>query len=124
MRTVEKALRLLDYFDDQHPEFGLSELARLSGIDKATVLRMLGDLAATGFADAQSGALAAATLASQGDISADTAVWASAASLGTNTITTCVVAFAAGGWGYGWRFARDIALPSAVVGAGVAFSLR
>ncbi|MCB1395031.1 MAG: IclR family transcriptional regulator [Rhodobacteraceae bacterium] len=51
MRTVEKALRLLDYFDDQHPEFGLSELARLSGIDKATVLRMLGDLAATGFAE-------------------------------------------------------------------------
>ncbi|MCB0995364.1 MAG: MgtC/SapB family protein [Acidimicrobiales bacterium] len=80
--------------------------------------------AATGFADAQSGALAAATLASKGDISTDTAVWASAASLGTNTITKCVVAFAAGGWGYGWRFARDIALPSAVVGAGVAFSLR
>ncbi|WP_461472649.1 IclR family transcriptional regulator [Pararhodobacter sp.] len=48
MRTVEKALRLLEYFDDQRPEIGLSELARLSGIDKATVLRMLGDMAETG----------------------------------------------------------------------------
>ena len=44
MRTVEKALRLLDHFNDQNPEFGLSELAKLSGIDKATVLRMLSDL--------------------------------------------------------------------------------
>lgn len=48
MRTVEKALRLLDLFDERRSEAGLSELARLSGIDKATVLRMLGDLAATG----------------------------------------------------------------------------
>lgn len=56
MRTVEKALRLLEIFDSQHPEFGLSELARRSRIDKATVLRMLGDLAATGMVeqDAQS----------------------------------------------------------------------
>ena len=51
MRTVEKALRLLDYYDGQNPEFGLSDLARLSGIDKATVLRMLGDMAATGLVD-------------------------------------------------------------------------
>lgn len=51
MRTVEKALRLLDLFDEKRPESGLSELARLSGIDKATVLRMLGDLAATGLVE-------------------------------------------------------------------------
>lgn len=51
MRTVEKALRLLDFFDDQHPEFGLSDLARLSGIDKATVLRMLSDLGETGLVE-------------------------------------------------------------------------
>ena len=51
MRTVEKALRFLDFYDGQNPEFGLSDLARLSGIDKATVLRMLGDMAATGLVD-------------------------------------------------------------------------
>ncbi|MCB1405593.1 MAG: IclR family transcriptional regulator [Rhodobacteraceae bacterium] len=51
MRTVEKALRLLDLFDDQHPDLGLSELARLSGVDKATVLRMLNDMAATGLVE-------------------------------------------------------------------------
>lgn len=51
MRTVEKALRLLDLFDDQHPDLGLSEMARLSGMDKATVLRMLTDMAATGLVE-------------------------------------------------------------------------
>lgn len=51
MRTVEKALRLLDFFTGAQPEQGLSELARLSGIDKATVLRMLGDMAATGLVE-------------------------------------------------------------------------
>lgn len=51
MRTVEKALRLLEFFDAQHPEFGLSDLARLSGTDKATVLRMLNDLASTGLVE-------------------------------------------------------------------------
>ncbi len=51
MRTVEKALRLLEFFDDQRPEIGLSDLARLAQIDKATVLRMLTDLAATGLVE-------------------------------------------------------------------------
>jgi len=51
MRTVEKALRLLDFFDGQHKEFGLSDLARLARIDKATVLRMLSDMAATGLVE-------------------------------------------------------------------------
>lgn len=56
MRTVQKALTLLDLFDETRPEIGLSALARLSGIDKATVLRMLGDMAAAGLVeqDAQS----------------------------------------------------------------------
>jgi IclR family acetate operon transcriptional repressor len=40
--TVAKALSLLDYFSDSEPEIGLSELARRSGVDKATVHRMLG----------------------------------------------------------------------------------
>jgi IclR family acetate operon transcriptional repressor len=55
MRTVEKALRLLDYFDDQRPELGLSDLARLAEIDKATVLRMLSDMAATGLVEQDPG---------------------------------------------------------------------
>lgn len=40
-RTVAKALSLLDYFSESEPEIGLSELARRSGVDKATVHRML-----------------------------------------------------------------------------------
>ncbi|MFN3644330.1 MAG: IclR family transcriptional regulator [Gemmobacter sp.] len=51
MRTVEKALRLMDHFDDQTPERGLSDLARRAGLDKATTLRMLTDLAATGLVE-------------------------------------------------------------------------
>ncbi|WP_323037886.1 IclR family transcriptional regulator [Pararhodobacter sp.] len=51
MRTVEKALRLLEHFESQHPEFGLSDLARVSGIDKATVLRMLTDLSSIGLVE-------------------------------------------------------------------------
>tara|TARA_R110002072_G_C7920496_1_gene531018 strand:+ start:790 stop:1560 length:771 start_codon:yes stop_codon:yes gene_type:complete len=51
MRTVEKALKLLNFFTEQQPEHGLSNLARLSGIDKATVLRMLGDMEATGLVE-------------------------------------------------------------------------
>jgi IclR family transcriptional regulator, acetate operon repressor len=48
MRTVEKALRLLDIFDETQPEIGLSELARRAGLDKATALRMLSDMGAAG----------------------------------------------------------------------------
>ncbi|MCC5988535.1 MAG: IclR family transcriptional regulator [Pararhodobacter sp.] len=51
MRTVQKALKLLDLFDETRPEIGLSVLARLSGIDKATVLRMLNDMAASGLVE-------------------------------------------------------------------------
>ncbi len=51
MRTVEKALRLLDHFDGRTPELGLSDLARRAGLDKATTLRMLSDLAAAGLAE-------------------------------------------------------------------------
>lgn len=39
--TVAKALSLLDFFSEAEPELGLSELARRSGVDKATVHRML-----------------------------------------------------------------------------------
>lgn len=39
--TVAKALSLLNYFSESEPEIGLSDLARRSGVDKATVHRML-----------------------------------------------------------------------------------
>lgn len=55
MRTVEKALRLLDLFTETRPALGLSEAARLAGIDKATVLRMLHDLAAAGLVEQDAG---------------------------------------------------------------------
>lgn len=51
MRTVEKALRLLDLFDEAHPALGLSALARRADLDKATVLRMLTDMAAVGLVE-------------------------------------------------------------------------
>lgn len=51
MRTVEKALKLLDFFTDKVVEIGLSDLARLSGIDKATVLRMLNAMAESGLVE-------------------------------------------------------------------------
>ncbi len=51
MRTVEKALTLLEHFDETRPEIGLSALARLAGMDKATVLRMLNAMAASGLVE-------------------------------------------------------------------------
>lgn len=42
MGTVDKALALLEFFTVSEPEWGLSELARASGRDKATTLRLLG----------------------------------------------------------------------------------
>ncbi len=51
MRTVEKALKLLELFDEAHPSVGLSALARRAGLDKATVLRMLQDMAAAGLVE-------------------------------------------------------------------------
>lgn len=41
MGTALNALRLLEYFSSSLPEIGLSQLARLSGTNKATVLRHL-----------------------------------------------------------------------------------
>ncbi|MEM8812779.1 MAG: IclR family transcriptional regulator [Pseudomonadota bacterium] len=51
MRTVDKALKLLDYFSPNQPEWGLSELARESAIDKATTLRLLQALRRNGFVE-------------------------------------------------------------------------
>ncbi|NOC82997.1 IclR family transcriptional regulator [Ruegeria sp. HKCCD6428] len=41
MGTALNALKMLDYFSNARPEIGLSHLARLSGLNKATALRHL-----------------------------------------------------------------------------------
>lgn len=48
MTTVAKALDLLDLFGHATPRLGLSEAARLSGLNKATCHRLLTDLTAAG----------------------------------------------------------------------------
>jgi IclR family transcriptional regulator, acetate operon repressor len=49
--TADKALELLNLFSQSRPELGLSDLSRLSGLDKATAHRMLGVLAKHGFVE-------------------------------------------------------------------------
>lgn len=51
MGTVAKALSLLDFFNRSRSTIGLSELARLSGFNKATVHRLLTELQAQGFVE-------------------------------------------------------------------------
>lgn len=51
--TVTKALGLLEYFSEEEPEFGLSELARRSGVDKAAVHRMMNAMAESGLVEQQ-----------------------------------------------------------------------
>ena len=72
---------------------------------------------AAGLADAHAGAIGSATLASQGDITVNTAVTAIAAALGSNLLVKCVLAFTAGGRRFGLGFLAGMALPA------VAFAL-
>ena len=51
MGTVAKALSLLDHFSRARPEIGLSDLARLSGLNKATAYRLLSELQEGGFVE-------------------------------------------------------------------------
>ncbi len=55
MGTVAKALSLLDLFSHARAEIGLSDIARLSGMNKATVYRLLSELQQQGFVE-QTGA--------------------------------------------------------------------
>lgn len=41
MKTVDKALRVLDQFSLEHTEIGLSEMARMADLDKAATRRLL-----------------------------------------------------------------------------------
>jgi DNA-binding IclR family transcriptional regulator len=49
MGTVGKALDLMDLFTRSQPQLGLSQLARASGLNKATCHRLLTELEARGF---------------------------------------------------------------------------
>lgn len=51
MTTVLKALQLLDLFTRSRPQIGLSELARLAGLNKATCFRLMRDLCDSGLAE-------------------------------------------------------------------------
>lgn len=49
MKTIDKALSLLDYFSSEAKEWRLSDLARAAGLDKVTAMRCLNSMAARGF---------------------------------------------------------------------------
>ncbi|MEM7318991.1 MAG: IclR family transcriptional regulator [Pseudomonadota bacterium] len=51
MGTVTKALSLLNYFNHGRLELGLSEITRLSGMNKATVYRLMSELQMAGFVE-------------------------------------------------------------------------
>lgn len=51
MGTVDKAFHLLSFFTVSKPEWGLSDIARTAGQDKATALRLLNSLMAGGFVE-------------------------------------------------------------------------
>jgi DNA-binding IclR family transcriptional regulator len=51
MGTVRKALDLLDHFTRLRPVIGLSELARLSGTNKATCFRLMSEMQAFGLVE-------------------------------------------------------------------------
>jgi len=51
MGTVAKALSLLDHFSRTRPEIGLSDMARLTGLNKATTYRLLCELQEGGFVE-------------------------------------------------------------------------
>jgi DNA-binding IclR family transcriptional regulator len=58
MGTTAKALSLLDLFTRARPEIGLSDLARLAGVNKATCFRLMRDLAAAGLVEQVTGSRA------------------------------------------------------------------
>lgn len=49
--TTTKALNLLDCFNERRPHIGLSELAKITGYNKASTLRFLNALQAKGFVE-------------------------------------------------------------------------
>lgn len=48
MKTIDKAMNLLDFFLPSTPEWGLSDLSRAAGMDKVTAMRILNSLTTKG----------------------------------------------------------------------------
>lgn len=48
MKTIDKAMNLLNLFTTEAPEFRLVDIARISGLDKVTAMRVLNSLVAGG----------------------------------------------------------------------------
>ncbi len=95
---------------------GVLTVALLVGRWGADVFGSTGAIAVSalvGLADTHAGALAAAQLATAGQIPATTAVWAIAAALASNMVVKIVLAIAAGGWQVGWRYVALMAAPCA-----------
>ena len=55
VRAVERALQILDCFDDQHPEMGVSEIAQAVGLHKATTHRIVTTLVHYGYLERAAG---------------------------------------------------------------------
>jgi len=51
VRAVERALKILNSFDDEHPERGMSEISKEVGLHKATTHRILTTLVNYGFVE-------------------------------------------------------------------------
>ncbi len=51
VRAIERAIRILMAFDSQHPERGVTEIARITKLQKATVHRILITLMENGFVE-------------------------------------------------------------------------
>ena len=49
VRAVERAIQILECFDDQHPERGISEIAQAVGLHKATAYRIVTTLVNYGY---------------------------------------------------------------------------
>ncbi len=49
VRAVERAIQILNSFDDDHPERGISEISEVVGLHKATTHRILTTLLNNGF---------------------------------------------------------------------------
>jgi uncharacterized membrane protein (DUF4010 family) len=79
---------------------------------------------AAGFADVHAAVLAVATLAAGGSVSTQTALVASGLAFAANTISKCVLAFAAGGRAFGTRFTAFLVAPAGAVAAGLVIALR
>jgi DNA-binding IclR family transcriptional regulator len=55
VRAIERALRILDVFDDQLPEMGISEIAAAAGLHKATTHRIVTTLVHHGYLERAAG---------------------------------------------------------------------